>query len=458
MEKNGVIAGESGAGAAMRDFLMWLMGKVDGHNDALAGKAQELSKIADDIVKVKWKRPGREFESFGFIPYGIGRAATDTLGNAFQKMLVISPFLSGGVIKEFAGKGAAKADCTLITRKSELHKLNRELLTVFKTYTMKDKVVDGEKDLSEQGGGMPREQDIHAKVYLRTEESESELYIGSANASQSAFHGGNVECLLKLCGNKKKLNVNALKTDLFGTDENDKSNPFERVLPDDYENREGDEEKAQKKLETAIRGFAAAEKNAVVGDGPDGTFTVTVTMAAPPPADGVAFTLSPLMAKKIEGKPFGGQAVFEGLSLPELSEWYAVTASLEGYKPLCKVVKIDTAGIPDGRDGAVFREIIKDRDGFLDYIAFLLGGDYPSAGSSGGEVVKKGKGNPNPPPDFGKTPIIYEPMLKAAAMSPEHLDGVREAIKYLTLTSSGKNILPEGFDELFQQFEKAVKK
>jgi HKD family nuclease len=451
VEKNNVIASDSGTGAAMRDFLMWLTKKVDGHNGTLAGKAQELSKLADDIATVSWKSPGREFDRFGFIPYGIGSAATDNLGGTFQKMLVISPFLSEGVIKNFAEKRAAKADCTLITRASELHKLNKELFSVFKTWTMKDKVVNGEQGISESGGGMLREQDIHAKVYLRTEESENELYTGSANASRSAFHG-NVECLLKLCGDKRRLNADALKRDLFGPDENARSNPFERVLHNEYTYDEGDAEKVRKKLETAIREFAAAGKSAAVGgDGPD-AFTVTVTIE-PFPTDGVTFTLSPLMAKNSEGKPFGGQAIFERLKLPELSEWYVVTASSDG-QTLSKVVKIATTGIPEGRDGAVFREIIRDKEDFLTYIAFLLSGDYPSAASSfpeDGENINERPVN-RPRPNFANATIIYEPMLKAAAISRERLDTVKMAIL------SGGNTVPEGFDELFQQFEKAVNK
>jgi len=218
------------AGDAMRDFMQWLMRNTSSHNDILKNKRKQLAKLADEYAAAEWKSLGKEYDSFDFIPYGIGRAATDNLNDTFHKIFVISPFLSKSVIEGYTGHRLINPDCTLITRKSELSKLNEDLLTAFDTYTVKDDVVDGEERISETGES--KTQDIHAKVYLRTKWSDSELYIGSANATYSAFYDGNVECLLALRGKQRYLNVDKLKADLFGTDE--KSNPFERVEAKDY--------------------------------------------------------------------------------------------------------------------------------------------------------------------------------------------------------------------------------
>jgi hypothetical protein len=141
--------------------------------------------------------------------------------------------------------------------------------------------------------------------------------------------------------------------------------------------------------------------------------------------------------------------VFTGLALRELSEWYRVTVQNSGQS-LSRVIKIQTAGIPESRDSAIFSDIIRDKNTFLTYIAFLLSDDYLAAFL---ESLKKGSG------DFRflnmnyDTPILYERMLKAAANSPDNLREVREIIE---ITSD--KIVPQDFVKLYEQFEKAVRK
>ncbi|MPM02789.1 hypothetical protein SDC9_49044 [bioreactor metagenome] len=434
-DKEAIIAQGENTGAAMRGFLLWLSKNAGRHNEPLRKKREQLIKLADEISVVQWKSLGKEYENFDFIPYGIGSTAKDNLSDTFHKMFIISPFLSKGVIKNFADRRLTNPDCTLITRKSELPKLGAELLTAFDTYTVKDDVIDGEERISEAGDR--KTQDIHAKVYLRTKWSDSELYIGSANASESAFRG-NVECLVALRGKQRYLNVEKLKADLFGTDE--KSNPFEPVQPKEYATV--DEDAVLQKLETAVKEFCAARKTAVVtGEAP---YTVTVTMRLP--QSNIKLTLSPLI--KPNPQPISEAIVFTGFNLRDLSEWYKVTAKAGG-RELSRVVKIQTSGIPSDRDSAVFSDIIKDKNAFLTYIAFLLSDDFLAAFL---ETLKKGNGDYRFLNMSYDAPILYERMLKAAATSPESLREVREVIAL-----TGDNIVPKDFTRLYEQFEKAVR-
>lgn len=427
--------GES-TGEAMRAFLQWLHKNTSSHNSQLKNKRKLLSKLADEIVDVEWRNLGREFDGFDFIPYGIGVSSTDNLGDSFHKILVISPFLSKSVIEGFEKKRLVNPDCTLITRKSELSKLNAELLKSFDTYTIKDDVVDGEERISETGDF--KTQDIHAKVYLRTKWSNSELYVGSANASYNAFFGGNVECMLALWGKQRYLNVDKLKQDLFGSDE--KANPFEKVEPKEY--TATSEDAVLMMLESAVRDFCALRKSAVVIEKEH--FNVAVTMQ--PFQSEAKMTLSPLM--KANHQPLSESINFINLGLRDLSEWYVITAKSRD-KEVSRVLKIQTTGIPDNRDSAVFSEVVRDKNAFLTYIAFLLSDDYLAAFL---ESMKKGKG------DFCflnmnfDAPILYERMLKAAANDKDSLREIREII---SLTND--NIIPQDFLKLYEQFEKVVK-
>lgn len=436
-DKGETIIGQGeNTGEAMRTFLHWLHKNASSHNSHLKKKRNLLSKLTDEIVDVAWRHLGKEADSFDFIPYGIGAPSADNLCDSFHKMFVISPFLSKSVIEGFEKKRLVNPDCTLITRKSELSKLNAELLMAFDTYTIKDDVVDGEERISETGDF--KTQDIHAKVYLRTKWSNSELYIGSANASYNAFFGGNVECMIALRGKQRYLNVDKLKKDLFGSDE--KANPFEKIEPKEYTATNEDAVLAM--LESTVRDFCALRKTAEVMEREH--FNVVVTMK--PFQREAKLTLSPLM--RANHQPISESMIFRGLGLRDLSEWYVVTAKCRG-KEVSRVLKIQTTGIPDNRDSEVFSGIVRDKNAFLTYIAFLLSDDYLAAFL---ESMKKGKG------DFRflnmnfDAPILYERMLKAAANDKDSLREIRDII---SLTN--ENIIPQDFLKLYEQFERVVK-
>lgn len=417
-------------------FLQYLYKNMNTHNGQLKAKRKQLAKLSDELIKVKWRSLGREFEGFDFISYGIGKPSANNLNDTFHKLLVISPFLSRCVIEGFTEKQLTNSDCTLITRKSELSKLDTKLLKAFDTYTIKDAVVDGEERISETGDF--KAQDIHAKVYLRTKSSDSEIYIGSANASHNAFYGGNVECLICLWGKQRYLNVDKLKQDLFGTDE--KANPFEKVEPKEYSI--DSENAVVTMLKSTVREFCALKKSAVVTQKEN--FSVTVSMKLF--QSDIRITLSPLM--KISHQPIDEKMTFTGLRLCDISEWYVVNAK-KGRDNVSCVLKIPTTGIPENRDSAVFSEIVHDKNAFLTYIAFLLSDDFLTAFL---ESKKKGAGDFNFLNSSFDMPILYERMLKAAASNADSLREIRSIIEL-----ANDNIVPQDFLRLYEQFEKAVK-
>jgi hypothetical protein len=232
--------------------------------------------------------------------------------------------------------------------------------------------------------------------------------------------------------------VDKLKQDLFGSDE--KANPFEKMEPKEY--TASDEDTEITMLENVVREFCAVRKTAKVAT--KEPYSVTVTMK--PFKCDAKVTLSPLM--KPNPQAISESMVFPGFSLRDLSEWYVVSAKSRG-REVSRVIKIQTAGIPANRDSAVFSDIVKDKNAFLTYIAFLLSDDYLSAFL---ENMKKGNS------DFRflnmnyDVPILYERMLKAASTAPETLREVRAIISL-----ANDNIVPQEFLKLYEQFEKVVK-
>jgi hypothetical protein len=427
------------------DFLQSLL-KLLKRNEIHSDKRRQLSKLANEILNVKFKIDDKPFSDFQFCPVGIDgyNIESTELFENYHELFIMSPFLTDSTIEAFNKNALTSPNPNiLITRKSELAKLNPQSVTRFDVYAMKDVIVDGEETLSEGEQDSSHEnekqqQDIHAKVYLKTKYANSELFIGSLNASKSACYG-NIEFMLKLFGKKRYLSVDQLKRDIFG--ESDKDNPFEKVditLQDEGE--ESEAEDLQKIIKDLLRVKSAAK---VIEEGEK--YAIEVTFENIPDRDDIS--ISPLLSNKIEY--LSGRVVFHDLHILQLSEFYVIKVGNE-EESISRVIKIQTDDIPDGRESAVVNSIIKDKSGFIQYLTFLLGDDYLLAFLENNLLTKNqfvfGNGEP--------IPALYEKMLKAAVHSPHKF----EEIKRLLILISDDQIIPDGFKGLYDVFEKVVNK
>lgn len=423
---------------ALSDFISYLHGKMDARNERMNTKKKIIKKLIEEIMNVKFDLNDKKFDDFEFIPLGISEDYNKDytgLFNTYHELFIISPFLSKGIMNELMGLQLSNPDKTLITRKSELCKLSTDFLTDFDTYTLKDDVIDGEDRLSSEGD--IRKQDIHAKVYLSTKGSDSELFLGSANASENAFNG-NIEFMLSLTSKRGRLNVADLKHDIFGED--DKMNPFEKVKPMEY--IIDDVDAVEEDLQKAIKTLCKTKLSARVEDG----YSVTITVENLKTETDLY--ILPLLITKEE--KVSNTVIFNDLTLMQLSEFYVITAR-SGDRSLKRVLKIRTEGIPEDRDSSIFNSIVGSKEGFIQYISFLLGDDYLISFVE--DNMKKG--NQYQFLSNGvDIPVIYEKMLKVAATNPQKLKEIRKVIEMIT----DKSIIPERFDELYNTFEKAVLK
>lgn len=228
------------------DFLEYLAENV--HNTSInAGKKRNLIRgLRTELNSVSFSLENKRFgENFEVLPLGIGRNAyqmkDDILfckekGNAnstFNELVVMSPFLSESVIADFNLADRALSECkrTLITRRSELGKLKTSDVDNFTIYALKDEIIDGEDEISDELTDK-KKQDIHAKIYLRRKYSDVDLYLGSMNASYSAINK-NVEMMLWLGTKNMYFNGNKFLEDIFCGSEDNVKNPFEKVTVDD---------------------------------------------------------------------------------------------------------------------------------------------------------------------------------------------------------------------------------
>ena len=431
------------------DFITYLIKQLP-ETDYAAEKQKKMKSVIRELKNVEFSLDSKEFTGFDFIPFGIGsqygsdqKPLYTLLEDSFHEAFIMSPFLSSGVIKNFneRSKWMEHAEYVLITRASELGKLKPSDCSNFEIYTMKDAVVDGEGLISEETPDIQK-QDIHAKIYMLRKGSDSSLYLGSLNASHNALHG-NVEFMIKLHSKNRYLNLTKMKESLFGTDEAE--SPFQLAQ---FNNKQIDEvEEKANLLDGVIKDINRKTLGAVIKENGD-RFDVSVSFE--PINSEYEISVSPLLSKKTA--TMAETVVFTDLELTQLSEFYKISVS-DGSQTVSRVIMIPTENMPDDREKAVVSSVVNDKKCFYRYIAFLLGDNLVVSALESmdmNESESSTSQNHNKPIQL---PALYEKMLHTAATNPERF----KEIEYLIKSISSDGVIPEGFEQLYNTFKKAVK-
>lgn len=429
------------------DFLEYLKDNTLEGVSMKKEKRRILNALIQDLPFVKFSLDDKRFLDFEIIPLGIGTVNIDkdplmTKTTSFHDLLIMSPFVSSGVLQSFDQRKQLKINNRhLITRTTELHKIAGKLDT-FKVFTMKDAVVEGEEIVSDDEPTKVQQQDIHAKMYLMTKDSSSTLYLGSMNASENGLHR-NVEMLVKLSAYRYYLNIDQVEADLFGPDE--KWNPFEEIDlstidKDDPEKDEKDE------LERVIKSLCRISAKAVAGKTGD-NYNVIVRFDCPRERF-PNVVIAP--ARTVRTQPLTEEVVFEGLSALELTELYRVTVKGES-ESITRMMLIPTE-IPIDRDDMVVRSILKSERAFVDYLAFILGDDYVLSAMEMEAMTKSDRGKDQRSNEEG-FPAIYEKMLKVAYSEPERLKEIRLVMDRI----DDSKVVPDEFRQMYNTFTKTLK-
>ena len=430
------------------DFLKFLRKQLDKELINYDRQYKDLSHFIRTINKVRFTQDSK-FSDFDVMPLGIGENAYDIssdslLKDNFHELVVMSPFITGGVITGFNDprKNLTGTKRTLITRKAELPKISQGKASNFDVYVLKDDIVDGESALSEGDDASNYEditkQDIHAKLYIRRKNGDVDLYLGSMNATNAAIHS-NVEMVLRLKTRQHILSGDKFLTDIMGEDRAGNRNPFELAEFDD--NSEEAESTTQDLVERVIKSICRLKMNAEASPEGSGKYSLRLTTNYDNYFD-CSIKIRPLRLKN-GYQELAETMVFNNLDSLELSEFYAISVSKDNCT-LERVIMIPTDGIPEERDAEIIRSVINNRRAFIEYVAFVLGDDYvqsflenqKSAGEygewEGGELV----------------PAVYEKMLKASVSNSERI----KEIQYITRVIDDDLIIPKEFTEMYKVF------
>lgn len=438
-------------------FLEYLACNVNKQCIDYVKKRNLIRKMVGEIKGISFSLDSKVFgENFEILPLGIGEKAykieNDKLfctqkGDAdstFNELVIMSPFLSSGVIADFNLADRALSECsrTLITRRSELGKLRECDVNNFTIYTLKDEIIDGEDEISDESSDK-RKQDIHAKIYLRRKYADVDLYLGSMNASYSAINK-NVEMMVKLSTKNKYLNGEKFLDDIFCGNTDDTKNPFEQVTIESAIDDAADINRNI--LEDKIKYLCRTKKIAYISKDESNTDRYNIKIEFTGIDTDENIMISPINSKR---KHILSEYVeFLDMDILQLSEFYKVEIK-SGDTVLNRIIMIPTIGFPDNRENIVVNSVVGDKVSFIEYISLVLGDDYILSMIEGKQIRESGMFSKK----SGIMPAIYEKMLKVAVTEPEKIKDIGYVLKMV----NDSEIIPDEFRRLYETFCSTLK-
>jgi len=441
-------------------FLEFLTDQISSDIRNARQKRLFLRTLMSEVRTVSFSTDSKEFgDDFDILPLGIGANAWDMKKDplfctnrgkppyCFHDLVVFSPFLSGSIIEEWNRQehnryhqGKSDTKRTLITRRSELEKLTKDQVSNFKIYVLKNDVVDGEELISDAGDNKQR-QDIHAKIYLKRIYAHTDLYLGSMNATSAAV-GANVEMMIRLGCQSRYLYGDSILKELFCGPADAPTNPFEEVEVRQATATEQVDE--TKEMEQFVKAFCRKRQKAEVTANGE-RYDVTVICELPELGN-LKAEIAPL--RRSVYQELSGKTEFRGMELLQLSEFYQIRVS-NGENSIERIVMISTVGIPDGRENAIVGSIVKDRESFVEYVAFVLGDSYLMSALEAQLQGESGEQST----EVQRMPALYEKMLRTASDEPEKL----KEIEYLLKMVQDRKVIPDEFRELYETFRTTLR-
>lgn len=421
-------------------------------------------KFVADLRKVQFKTPNGFNQNFFFHPVGVNGYKNPIITQTGSRALCISPFVHDEAIHTLWEN--VSDEFLLFGCREELRRLKPETLEDVRAFCISDLIVDGESlEQGEDGEGEQLEQNLHAKLYVyQGESSRNQWFLGSANATKAAFER-NIEFILELRGTGAAVQLDQLKDELLGKDE--QGGIFQRYEPPD----EPVDDTEVKKLEEKLRllEFDLLKhleiKTAEVRPS-ENEANYDLHLVLDPGSrkwPGLSVRLSPFNSDGIEPKELNpgliSELVFQNINESNLSRFLRFEIWQGSERLRAFLMKVEIEGIPESRVSRILKSIINSRDRFFEYLRFLLADDLnkdpvgADPGDDGGSTNGEGE-------SVWDTSIpIFEQLLLAASRSPQRLQAIDDVIQQLRKEEgeeSDSNVIPHEFLEFWEAFKQIV--
>ncbi len=416
-----------------------------------------IDQIGEEIIKVRFKPPENFADEISFIPSGINGYRKIPEFKDYTRLMVVSPFISDSLIKHLFNKGK---DNILISRGESLDELNNNFISEL-TEKASVFILDDTAERPEEVDEEYQEDDaedfsgLHTKLYILEKGWDARILTGSANTTNAAFSGNNVEFTVELTGKKSRIGIDPF----LGIDEDQTT--FRDLLK--YYQRPEEEEldtkirvQLERNLEQARKQLVKCGLSVLIKENYDHTYSLIINPEKKPEFDnldieGYCYPITVNENNKREIAPFitGKPVIFSDMSLVGLTGFIAfkLKMKLEDEEASTGfVLNLPVQGMPEERNKRILQNIIKDSDRFIRYLLFLLADEKDSTTDL--INIHKCFFNGSGEWDTLDLPVLEE-LVRAYSRNPGKLENIKKLIDDLCQTEEGEAILPEGFDEVW---------
>jgi hypothetical protein len=428
-------------------------------------RADAVRDLADELLGVEFELPPGFYE-LRFWPLGIPglpKWPFSDEGWAHSRLLVISPFLSPGLLSRLRAPGSRDA---LVSRGETLDTLSPEDFGDFEeTFVLSQPATGDDEPAPEQLSAEAEElaerpefplSGLHAKLFVSEYSNMARIWTGSANATSAAF-GGNVEFLVELQGARSACGLDAVLQGQSGRVK--LIDLLETYQPSGEPVTETEQQQLEHRLdeirrEIASRGFEASVR---VVKGEDESYEMLVrsqTTAPPPAMRGIQGRMWPIALGDSAAKPLGPVfskgTRFSPVSFGGLTAFFAI--ELVGKSPGAQaavrfVVTASLLGAPANRYDRLLTSILRNQSDVLRYLVLLLAGE--SEASLGGSLLGSDGQRGDSWAAWGGLPLL-ESMVRALARDPERIDHIARLLESLRASEEGRALIPEGLTEVWE--------
>ena len=419
-------------------------------------RRSQLDALADELETTRWELPAG-IEDLRLHTLGLG--GYGWMPPPSRRLLIISPFCTKRALESLSE--TSEAAPVLISRPEELAGIpegTRDRFFPCLILREEAEAKDGEEPRERWGERMG----LHAKFYLCEEAGRTRVIMGSANATNAAVvRGANVEVLAEIVGTRKSLG--SVGTLLEG--EGFRA-LFEEFDSDAVTAPEEDELATRRVLDDAHR--TLSEADLVLGcRKEDNRWYVDLrarhSFTIPDELWITAWPITISRERWLDCAPLLGQkqVVFGPMDVSSITRFIAFQIAFKEKRQetqACTFVRrLPIEGLPGPeREAAVVRQVVRNREGFLRYLLFLLGTFDAFADTARGAV--SARWSPSAGRGFETLPLLEE-MTRALCRDPARLESVRRLIESLLKAcpnDESEDVIPESFLELWATFESAL--
>lgn len=424
---------------------------------------ERVEQCAYELRRVEVELP-EGFDEFSYRPLGHNGKGSWPFGDRYDRLLVVSPFLSEGVLESLSD--SAK-ESILISRLECLAEIGKETLSRFESVYALNPSAEVEESQASEGAesaeeeprapGDPPGNGLHAKLYIAERGWKASVFTGSANATSAAFER-NVEFMVELMGKKSQVGIDSFLRQSDGNvtfyDLLEPYSPSDDVTEPDPVIKELEE-----MVEEVKRAIIALKIAAHVSELPTKDhFQInleTQSRKSPVIPKGVRVCCWPITLRETDACDLsvGAQplASFSSVSFVALSSFFAFeVVAAKGQKSVSArfALNLPLIGAPTNRRERILRSLLSDPEKVLRFLMFLLS----EFGSNGfpTDIVDELEWNGKKLRPAWQSFAVFESLLRALDRSPEKLDQVARLVEDLRDPDGSKSLMPEGFEKVWE--------